>query len=140
MFRQVRDEIEDMRKKVAIARRKAENAYPQQQHEPDPSEAGPSKRARLSPVPIEGIKHSVNKEDELEDFSFICQFFVAGGGDSGDDEQVWANLEKLVSCTIVFFSLEFSHALFVRSPAELRLRGLNFMRLTIAKSTNRLRS
>lgn len=89
------DELDTMRKKVGIARRKAADAGSQSQINQSENQGGPSKRANLSPP---GAGHgktgieTVHLDPREQDFQDICRFFATGGGENSDDEAVWASL------------------------------------------------
>ena len=70
--------VEELRKRAHIARRKREYA-----------------------VKTEGKAAKVRRteeDDAQDDFNFICQFFAFGGGDKGDDTEVWARIEEQRTC------------------------------------------
>jgi hypothetical protein len=110
-------ELEDIRKRVGIASRKALHAsapVPVLESPKLEVAAAPSKRQKLhselpkqretqeGPAPptpksiVDGVNHQDMKEDEREDFDAICEFFASGGGNDSDDEQVWLNLTNHV--------------------------------------------
>jgi len=92
------DELDNIRKKVGIARRKAADSGSNSrtnQWDHVQNEAGPSNKAKHNPLAAEeGIQ--VTPKDQ--DFQIICQFFASGGGDNSDDEAVWESLAALQPC------------------------------------------
>jgi hypothetical protein len=91
-----RNEIETIRKKVGIARRKAKSvAEAPQQPEPQglADENSLSGRAKLNPLQQQDAQRPNLEQQDLE---YICRFFAMGGDDGGDDEHVWALLANQV--------------------------------------------
>ncbi|KAH7913009.1 hypothetical protein BJ138DRAFT_1059946 [Hygrophoropsis aurantiaca] len=101
-------QLEKLRKKANIAKRKAMSMQPlpqpppqkQQQSLPlqleeDRVDPGSSKKPRLNPSPEALIKLG---EIDPEDFDVICHFFAEGGGDDDDNDRVWANLAAYRPC------------------------------------------
>jgi len=91
---QFRSQLENIRKKAAIARRKRESSSLQG-----------SRDNTQTPQESLGSVSSKKAQQELtngalvhEDLEVICKFFATGGGDDDDDEQVWANLAKFKPC------------------------------------------
>jgi len=88
-----KDEIVKIRRKVGIARRKAESLQARQLVS-DQREAGPSNKTKLSQPQV-----VQDPNIEEQDFECISRFFASGGGDNGgDDEHVWSLLTTHQEC------------------------------------------
>jgi hypothetical protein len=103
------EELDTIRKKVGIARRKAAEAGSNSRTNPLDQvqiEAGPSDRAKLSPPAIDegmpSVEATTLQDLQQQDFENICQFFASGGGDNSDDEAVWESLAAYVSIIFRF--------------------------------------
>lgn len=70
--------VEELRKRAHIARRKREHAAKTEES-------------------VANVRRT-EEDDAQEDFKFICQFFAYGGGDNGDDNEVWARIEEQGVC------------------------------------------
>jgi hypothetical protein len=104
--------MDDIRKRVGIARRKTEMLSSIQQSQRPLDEPSPSKRQKTDPTPEhdlnqQGMTQTQNgsPDNEREDIEVIVNFFASGGGDDSDDDLVWRNLANHVS---VPFDLSFS--------------------------------
>ena len=115
ILKKCRDDLEAIRKRVAIAIRKqggasgAGSALTSPINKPGPtsSHSGltwPDETSSQRPaLQVQtGSSHqntaaSKGADDERDDIETICQFFVNGGGNDSDDEQVWRNLTNYVS-------------------------------------------
>ncbi|KIM75432.1 hypothetical protein PILCRDRAFT_827355 [Piloderma croceum F 1598] len=93
------DELDTIRKKVGIARRKTADAGNNSQANGSgqvQNEAGPSKRS--SPAIHDSMSGIEAQDPQQQDFRDICQFFATGGGEDSDDEVVWASLASHQPC------------------------------------------
>lgn len=94
------DDLDIIRKKVGIARRKAADAGSNSQVDQVDQiqdEAGPSNRALLSPPDDSMLGVEATLDPQQHDFQVITRFFASGGGDNSDDEAVWESLAAHVS-------------------------------------------
>jgi len=103
--RNLPNELDNLRKKIGIANRKATDAKSSSRTQvpQNPTEAGPSKMPSREPTAndgdIQAMETTVLPQDvERQDFDDICKFFATGGGENSDDEQVWAALETHQHC------------------------------------------
>jgi hypothetical protein len=88
--------MDDIRKRVNIARRKAESSTSAHQL---PDTASPSKKQKTTSDHglSESQALSENVDDEREDIEVIVDFFASGRGNDSDDDLVWQNLANYVS-------------------------------------------
>ncbi|KAH7929324.1 hypothetical protein BV22DRAFT_1029575 [Leucogyrophana mollusca] len=103
MSGKLRSQLDIIRKKVNIAKRKSMSLLATERPSSPPSispteeqpqpQPGPSKKPRLSQPPEPSAE-----EIEREDFNVICRFFAEGGGDDDDDNRVWAKLAEYRPC------------------------------------------
>jgi hypothetical protein len=96
------DDLDIIRKKVGIARRKAADtgSSSQTNHSEARDKGGPSKRVKSgSSSAGEGmvIEDTVHQDSREQDFQDICRFFATSVGENSDDDVVWASLASRVS-------------------------------------------
>jgi hypothetical protein len=83
---------------IPTARRKAEIAYRKRQNRLQEAASSNPEVTKSKPQSYVATLPA----DAQRDFHIIAKFFaVDGGGDEGDDDQVWASIENKVSCRIL---------------------------------------
>ena len=113
--------MDNIRKRVNIARRKVESASQAQQSHDNPSTSKRQKTDVNNFDQQNGPQISINLGDELEDIGrdieredigVIVDFFASGGGNENDDDLVWRNLANhvcvlsLSHCRILISTLQ----------------------------------
>lgn len=103
--RNLQNELDTLRKKIGIAKRKAQDTKTSSAAKPvdqmSSNESVPLNRPSLDFPTAEpntqAMDTTVPQSLDEQDFNDICQFFATGGGDNSDDEQVWEALKTHVS-------------------------------------------
>jgi len=99
--REFPNELDTIRKRVGIARRKATHTNDSLHSNSTNAEAGPSK-PRLDLATVEAMavdKPSLTDNDWKLDFQDICAFFAnSSAHEESDDATVWASLEAETKC------------------------------------------
>lgn len=93
-------DLDDLRREFTRAHRDTQNEV--ESVNGQENNAGPSKRAKYSSIPVEDPQKGVKAVQP--DFDIICNFF-AFGDTHGNDDEVWAELTRQVSHVVYLATL-----------------------------------